>query len=187
MFKYYLSYLNPLNIYYYFFNYNNSNNRKIFVCSVLKKDFYWSHKYITYDGNNNKLLGKGILDNHCINVDKNGFGWISPREGKRCVGEVFDVAYEDFLDIEFFYGQSDSKMKEIKVKLVKENNNEEEIQVYAYILNELFVNIKKEEENIIEEYDMGLQNKVFNPMQHVINQQERYLKMSLDFDLKDRW
>ena len=97
------------------------------------------------------------------------------------------MAYEDFLDIEFFYGQSDSKMKEIKVKLVKENNNEEEIQVYAYILNELFDNIKKEEENIIEEYDIGLQNKIFNPMQHVINQQERYLKMSLDFDLKDRW
>ena len=187
--KYYLSYLNPLNLYYYFFNSNNNNNnnRKIFVCSLLKKDYYWSQKYITYDGNTNKLLGKGILDNHCINIDKNGFGWISPREGKKCIGEVFDVAYEDFLDVEFFYGQSDSKMKEIKLKLVKENKEEEEIQVYAYILDKLFDNIKPDEENIIEEYNIDLQNEKFNPMQHVINQQERYLKMSLDFDLKDSW
>ena len=44
IFKYYLSYLNPINIYNYFFNYNNSKfkNRKIFVCSVLKNGFYWS-------------------------------------------------------------------------------------------------------------------------------------------------
>ena len=108
-FKYYLGYLNPLNIYNYFFNYNNANNnkfknRKIFVCSVLKNNFYWSKKYITYDGNNNKLLGKGILYNYCINLDKNGFGWIFPKDGNKCIGEIYDVAYEDFLDIEFFYG-----------------------------------------------------------------------------------
>ena len=189
---YYLSYLNPLNIYNYFFNYNNNKNdkfknRKIFVCSVLKKDFYWSQKYITYDGNNNKLLGKGIIDNFCINVDKNGFGWIVPKNGKKCIGEIYDVAYEDFLDVEFFYGQSDSKMQQIKVKLIKENNKEEEIEVLVYILKELFDNVKNNEENIIEEYDITLQNEKFNPMQHVINQQERYLNMSLDFDLKDRW
>ena len=191
-FMYYLSYLNPLNIYNYFFNYNNNKNdkfknRKIFVCSVLKKDFYWSQKYITYDGNNNKLLGKGIIDNFCINVDKNGFGWIVPKNGKKCIGEIYDVAYEDFLDVEFFYGQSDSKMQQIKVKLIKENNKEEEIEVLVYILKELFDNVKNNEENIIEEYDITLQNEKFNPMQHVINQQERYLNMSLDFDLKDRW
>ena len=193
IFKYYLSYLNPFNpikkVYNYFFNYNNNKfqNRTIFVCSVLKKDFYWSKKYITYDGNNNKLLGIGILNDYCINIDKNGFGWIFQKNGKKCIGEVYDVLYEDFLDIEFFYGQSDSKMEEIKIKLIRENNKEEEIKVYAYILKEMYENIKNNEENLIEEYTIDFQNEKFNPMQHVINQQERYLNMSLDFNLNDRW
>ena len=188
IFKYYLSYLNPIYIYNYFFNYKNKfQNRKIFVCSVLKKDFYWSKKYITYDGNKNKLLGKGILNNYCINIDKNGFGWICPKEGKKCVGEIYDVVYEDFLDVEFFYGQSDSKMEEINIKLIFDNNKEEEIKVYAYVLRDMFNNIKNGEENIVEEYGIDIQNNKFNPMQHVINQQERYLNMSLDFDLKDSW
>ena len=183
-----MSYLNPIYIYNYFFNYKNKfQNRKIFVCSVLKKDFYWSKKYITYDGNKNKLLGKGILNNYCINIDKNGFGWICPKEGKKCVGEIYDVVYEDFLDVEFFYGQSDSKMEEINIKLIFDNNKEDEIKVYAYVLRDMFNNIKNGEENIVEEYGIDIQNNKFNPMQHVINQQERYLNMSLDFDLKDSW
>ena len=193
IFKYYLSYLNPMNIYNYFFNYNNSfynnkfKNRKIFICSVLKNGFYWSKKYITYDGNKNKFLGKGILNNHCINLDKNGFGWIFPKDGKKCIGEVYEVAYEDFLDVEFFYGQRDTKMEEISVKLIKDNNMEQEIKVYAYVLKEMFDNVKNKEENIVEEYGIDIENDRFNPMQHVINQQERYLNMSLDFDLKDSW
>ena len=189
IFKYYLSYLNPIYLYNYFFNYENSKfkNRKIFVCSVLKNGFYWSKKYITYDGNNNKLLGKGILNNYCINVDKNGFGWILETNGNKCIGEVYDVAYEDFLDVEFFYGQKDTEMQEVNLKLCLENGKEEEIQAYAYILKELFDNVKNTEENIIEEYSIDLQNEKFNSMQHIINQQERYLKMSLDFDLKDSW
>ena len=193
IFKYYLSYLNPMNIYNYFFNYNNSfynnkfKNRKIFICSVLKNGFYWSKKYITYDGNKNKFLGKGILYNHCINIDKNGFGWIFPKDGKKCIGEVYEVAYEDFLDVEFFYGQRDTKMEEISVKLIRDNNMEQEIKVYAYILKEMFDNVKNKEENIVEEYGIDIENDRFNPMQHVINQQERYLNMSLDFDLKDSW
>ena len=193
IFKYYLSYLNPMNIYNYFFNYNNSfynnrfKNRKIFICSVLKDGFYWSKKYITYDGNKNKFLGKGILNNHCINIDKNGFGWIFPKDGKKCIGEVHEVAYEDFLDVEFFYGQRDTKMEEISVKLIKDNNMEQEIKVFAYVLKEMFDNVKNKEENIVEEYGIDIENDRFNPMQHVINQQERYLNMSLDFDLKDSW
>ena len=193
IFKYYLSYLNPMNIYNYFFNYNNSfynnkfKNRKIFICSVLKNGFYWSKKYITYDGNKNKFLGKGILYNHCINIDKNGFGWIFPKDGKKCIGEVYEVDYEDFLDVEFFYGQRDTKMEEISVKLIRDNNMEQEIKVYAYILKEMFDNVKNKEENIVEEYGIDIENDRFNPMQHVINQQERYLNMSLDFDLKDSW
>ena len=152
-----------------------------------KKWFLLEQKYITYDGNNNKLLGKGILNNYYINVDKNGFGWILEKNGKKCFGEVYDVAYEDFLDVEFFYGQSDSKMQEINLKLYLENDKEEEIKAYAYILKELFDNVKNNEENIIEEYHIELQNEKFNPMQHIINQQERYLNMSLDFDLNDNW
>ena len=184
-----LNYLNPLN-YIKGFNKNDKEkekenkfpNKKIFVVSVLKNKFYWSQKYITYDDNNNKVLGRGILENHIIKVDKNGFGWIVPKEGKKCYGEIIDVAYEDFLDVEFFYGQGDSKMQEINVKL-----GEEEMKVYAYILNELFDNVKTNEDCEIEEYTLEMQNEKFNPMQHVINQQERYLKMSLDFDLKDSW
>ena len=191
-FLYYLSYLNPKYAYNYFFNFNSLEqenkfkNRKIFVCSVLKKDFYWNKKYISYDKNNNKFIGRGILNNYCINVDKNGFGWIVPKKGMKCIGEVYDVEYEDFLDIEFFYGQSDSKMEEINVKLLDDEN---ELKVYAYTIKELFENIKNknEEVNEIEEYTIDIQNEKFNPMQHVINQQERYLKMSLDFDLNDHW
>ena len=104
----------------------------------------------------------------------------------KCIGEVYDIEYEDFLDIEFFYGQSDSKMEEINVKLLDDEN---ELKVYAYTIKELFENIKNknEEVNEIEEYTIDIQNEKFNPMQHVINQQERYLKMSLDFDLNDHW
>ena len=51
----------------------------------------------------------------------------------------------------------------------------------------MFENIKNSEENLIEEYTFDIQNEKFNPMQHVINQQERYLNMSLDFNLNDRW
>ena len=180
----YLNYLNPKKIYNNIFG--KFQNKKIFVVSVLKNGFYWSNKYITYEDNNNKnkLIGKAILENHCINVDKNGFGWIISKKGKKCVGEIIEVTYEDFLDIEFFYDQLDTKMKEIIVKM-----EGKEIKVYAYIINELFKNIKREEnlELEIEEYNIEIQNKEFNPMQHIINQQERYLNMSLDFDLKDSW
>ena len=160
-------------------------NRKIFVVSVLKTGFFWSHKYITYDGSEDKSLGKAVLENHTIYVDKNGFGWIMEKEGKKCYGEVIDVEYEDFLDVEFFYGQRDTAMKEITVKL-----DDKEVKVYAYIIKEIFDNVKNdegEEKCEIEEYTLEMQNEKFNSMQHIINQQERYLNMSLDFDLKDSW
>ena len=160
-------------------------NRKIFVVSVLKTGFFWSHKYITYFGSENKTLGKGVLEDHTIYVDKNGFGWIMEKKGKKCYGEIIDVEYEDFLDVEFFYGQRDTTMQEITVKL-----DGKDIIVYAYIIKEIFENVKNTEpDNIceIEEYTIEMQNEKFNSMQHIINQQERYLNMSLDFDLKDSW
>ena len=177
-----LSYINPFS-YFTSTNVKKFENRKIFVVSVLKNNFYWSKKYLSYDDNTNKILGKGLLENHCICIDKNGFGWIMPKQGKKCYGEVLDVEYEDFLDVEFFYGQKDTTMEEITVKL-----NGEDMKVYAYILKEMYDNIKNEDENCeVEEYTIEMQNEKFNPMEHVINQQERYLKMSLDFDLKDSW
>ena len=160
-------------------------NRKIFVVSVLKTGFFWSHKYITYFGSENKTLGKGVLEDHTIYVDKNGFGWIMEKKGKKCYGEIIDVEYEDFLDVEFFYGQRDTTMQEITVKL-----DGKDIIVYAYIIKEIFENVKNTEpDNLceIEEYTIEMQNEKFNSMQHIINQQERYLNMSLDFDLKDSW
>ena len=160
-------------------------NRKIFVVSVLKTGFFWSHKYITYFGSENKTLGKGVLEDHTIYIDKNGFGWIMEKKGKKCYGEIIDVEYEDFLDVEFFYGQRDTTMQEITVKL-----DGKDIIVYAYIIKEIFENVKNTEpDNIceIEEYTIEMQNEKFNSMQHIINQQERYLNMSLDFDLKDSW
>ena len=191
----FLKYLNPLNLYYYFFGNNNNNqleqskfqNRRIFIVSVLKTNFYWSKKYITYDDNNkNKLLGKAYLIDHTIYIDQNGFGWIIPKKGKKCLGEIYDVIYEDFLDIEFFYGQCDSKMEEVNVKLI----NGEEVKVYSYIVKKMWENVKvvnDMEENEVEEYGLDIQEKRFNPMKHIINQQERYLNMSLEFDLKDSW
>ena len=188
----YLKYLNPFNIYNYFFvnktQENKFKNRNIFVVSVLKNNFYWSKKYITYQEktNTNKLLGKGELKDHIIYVDQNGFGWIKPKKGGKCFGEIYEILYEDFLDIEFFYGQGDTKMEEINVLLL---NNNEEIKVYVYILKNVWDNIKVENNDIneVEEYDLDLQEKKFNPMKHIINQQERYLNMSLKFDLKDSW
>ena len=190
----FLKYLNPLNLYYYFFGNNNNQieqskfpNRRIFIVSVLKTNFYWSKKYITYDDNNkNKLLGKAYLIDHTIYIDQNGFGWIIPKKGKKCLGEIYDVIYEDFLDIEFFYGQSDSKMEEVNVKLI----DGEEIKAYAYVVKKMWENVKvvdDKEENEVEEYGLDMQEKRFNPMKHIINQQERYLNMSLEFDLKDSW
>ena len=178
----FFSYINPLNL----FNKNKSTskNKIIFVVSVLKTNFYWSKKYITYDGNTNKVLGKGLLENHIINLDKNGFGWIVPKEGKKCYGEIINVENEDFIDVGFFYGQRDTEMKEVTVKL-----EDKEIKAYAYVIEKVFDNVKIENnENCeLEEYSIEIQNEKFNPMQHVINQQERYLNMSLDFNLKDSW
>ena len=190
----FLKYLNPLNLYYYFFGNNNNQieqskfpNKRVFIVSVLKTNFYWSKKYITYDDNNkNKLLGKAYLIDHTIYIDQNGFGWIIPKKGKKCLGEIYDVIYEDFLDIEFFYGQSDSKMEEVNVKLI----DGEEIKAYAYVVKKMWENVKvvdDKEENEVEEYGLDMQEKRFNPMKHIINQQERYLNMSLEFDLKDSW
>ena len=190
----FLKYLNPLNLYYYFFSNTNNQleqskfpNRTIFIVSVLKTNFYWSKKYITYDDNNKKkLLGKAYLIDHTIYIDQNGFGWIIPKKGKKCFGEIYDVIYEDFLDIEFFYGQSDSKMEEVNLKLI----NGEEVKAYAYIVKKMWENVKvvdDKEENEVEEYGLDIQEKRFNPMKHIINQQERYLNMSLEFDLKDSW
>ena len=190
----FLKYLNPLNLYYYFFGNNNNQieqskfpNKRVFIVSVLKTNFYWSKKYITYDDNNkNKLLGKAYLIDHTIYIDQNGFGWIIPKKGKKCLGEIYDVIYEDFLDIEFFYGQSDSKMEEVNVKLI----DGEEIKAYAYVVKKMWENVKvvdDKEENEVEEYGLDIQEKRFNPMKHIINQQERYLNMSLEFDLKDSW
>jgi hypothetical protein len=60
-----LSYVNPFNLYNKFYGEKKKfKNRNIFVVSVLKNGFYWSKKYITYDGNTNKVLGKGVLENH---------------------------------------------------------------------------------------------------------------------------
>ena len=195
-----LSYVNPLKLFAKKENIQNKiqekkeeeiipkkvfENRKIFVVSVLKTGFFWSHKYITYDGSENKSLGKGLLEDHTIYVDKNGFGWIMEKKGKKCYGEVIDVEYEDFLDVEFFYGQRDTTMKKISVKI-----DDKYIEVYAYVIKEIFENVKSQESDDkceIEEYTIDMQNEKFNSMQHIINQQERYLNMSLDFDLKDSW
>ena len=175
----FFSYINPKNI----FN-NKYPKKKIFVVSVLKQGFYWSKKYITYeDQNTNKNLGKGILENHCISIDKNGFGWIVEKKGKKCFGEIIEVSYEDFLDIEFFYAQLDSKMQEINVKL----NNNNNVRVYVYVIKGMFKNVKREKDYEVEEYNLDIEKKEFNPMQHIINQQERYLNMSLDFDINDSW
>jgi hypothetical protein len=107
------------------------------------------------------------------------------KKGKKCYGEVIDVEYEDFLDVEFFYGQRDTTMKKISVKI-----DDKYIEVYAYVIKEIFENVKSKESDDkceIEEYTIDMQNEKFNSMQHIINQQERYLNMSLDFDLKDSW
>ena len=73
-------------------------------------------------------------------------------------------------------------MEEINVKM-----EGKEIKVYAYIIKELFKNVKREKNWEIEEYSIEIQNNEFNPMQHIINQQERYLNMSLEFDINDSW
>ena len=76
-------------------------------------------------------------------------------------------------------------MEEINVTL----NDGQEIKVYAYIVRNMWDNVKvnKDEKNEVEEYGLDLQEKKFNPMKHIINQQERYLNMSLEFNLKDSW
>ena len=77
-------------------------------------------------------------------------------------------------------------MEEVNVKLI----DGEEIKAYAYVVKKMWENVKvvdDKEENEVEEYGLDMQEKRFNPMKHIINQQERYLNMSLEFDLKDSW
>ena len=180
----YLNYLNPFNIYYYFFPSQNINNSKIiFVASVLKDGFYWSRKYIRYDDNKNKLLGEGILNNHIIGIDKNGFGWIVEKGNKKCKGQVFEVDEDDFIDIEYYYGSDSEKMIEVNIQLKDQN-----IKAYAFTIKSIPKELIDERGIIeVEEYNLEMQDKYFNPMQHIINQQEKYLNMSLDFNVEDRW
>ena len=190
--KKYLNYINPFNIYFYFFEEKNENidninenskNYIIFAVSVLKDGFYWSKKYIRYDNNKNKLLGEGILYNHIIGIDKNGFGWIVEKDNKQCKGEVFEVEEDDFIDIEYYYGLDDEKMKEVNIQL-----NDREIKAYAFIIKDIPKELIDQRGIIeVEKYDLDMQKKYFNPMQHIINQQEKYLNMSLDFDFEDKW
>ena len=74
-------------------------------------------------------------------------------------------------------------MQEINVKL----NNNNNVRVYAYVIKDMFKNVKREKDYEVEEYNLDIEKKEFNPMQHIINQQERYLNMSLDFDINDSW
>ena len=192
----YLNYINPISIYKSLFskkdenvenndiNEEKLNNKKIiFVCSVLKDGFYWSKKYIRYDDNKNQLLGEGTLNNHIIQIDKNGFGWIVEKENNKCKGEVFEVDEEDFIDIEYYYGLDDQKMKEVNVQL-----NDKEIKALAFIVKCVDKELIDDRGIIeVEKYDLDMQNKFFNPMEHIINQQEKYLNMSLDFNFEDKW
>ena len=74
-------------------------------------------------------------------------------------------------------------MKEINVEL-----NGKEIKVYAFVVKNLGKELIDERGIIeVEEYDLDMEKKYFNPMQHIINQQEKYLNMSLDFNVEDRW
>lgn len=192
----YLNYINPINIYKSLFLKRNENfeinsikeekliNKKIiFVCSVLKDGFYWSKKYIRYDDNKNQLLGEGTLNNHIIQIDKNGFGWIVEKGNSKCKGEVFEVDDEDFIDIEYYYGSDDEKMKEVNVQL-----KDKEIKAFAFIVKSVDKKLINDRGVIeVENYDLDIQNKYFNPMEHIINQQEKYLNMSLDFNFEDKW
>ena len=194
----YLSYINPINIYNYFFTSEDNNEsieqkvndkiklnstKIIFVASVLKDGFYWSKKYIRYDDNKNKLLGEGVLNGYIIQIDKNGFGWIVEKENKKCKGQIFEVDEDDFIDIEYYYGIDDEKMKEINVE-----SNGKEIKAYAFVVKNLGKELINERGIIeVEEYELNMEKQYFNPMQHIINQQEKYLNMSLDFNVEDRW
>ena len=59
--------------------------------------------------------------------------------------------------------------------------------MFAYVIKDVFKNVKREKDYEVEEYNLDIEKKEFNPMQHIINQQERYLNMSLDFDINDSW
>ena len=128
-------------------------------------------------------MGEGTLNNHIIQIDKNGFGWIVEKENNKCKGEVFEVDEEDFIDIEYYYGLDDQKMKEVNVQL-----NDKEIKALAFIVKYVDKELIDDRGIIeVEKYDLDLQNKYFNPMEHIINQQEKYLNMSLDFNFEDKW
>ena len=74
-------------------------------------------------------------------------------------------------------------MKEVNIQL-----NDKEIKANAFIIKNIDNKLIDEKGIIeVEEYNLDLQNKYFNPMQHIINQQEKYLNMSLDFNVEDRW
>ena len=180
---YYLSYLNPFS---YFASNNNQQNIKyvnIFVASLLKNDFYWNKKYINYDGNKNSYLGKGTLKEHTIVLDEDGFGYIIPKNDKQCKGEIFNILYDDFLDVEYFY-DNNYDMKEMEI--INEQN--EKIKCFCYIKEDFS---EKDKENLLvkecEEYTKDLENKYFNSMKHNITKEEKYLNMSLNFNEKDSW
>lgn len=51
---------------------NEKTTVLIVVASVLKKEFFWNNKYLTYG----KLICKCSLNYHSILISDNNFGWI---------------------------------------------------------------------------------------------------------------
>lgn len=150
--------------FYRMFNYYlTSQNDKInyvFVCSLLKKGFWWNKKYLSYG----EFVEFGILKNHSILIDKNGMGWMVNGTDGIIDGELWLVNDDDLRDIEYFYGFCQKAKVEIQTKNGKIKN------VVCFIR----IDLNENDGKIVDKYTIEDQND-YNSIGHSISLQEKYM------------
>ena len=140
----------------------------VLVVSLLKKNFFWNFKYLSYS----EFIDTVIVEGLEIKVDKNGMGWIEINKNKKVKGEIWKVNKSQLKDIAYFYGLTIEKKYEGKILTKKGMLDNVVFFVRKYTPND-------NTEKSVEEYTIDIQKKEYNNFGHFIEREEKYLKYKL--------
>ena len=140
----------------------------VLVVSLLKKNFFWNFKYLSYSEYIDTVIVEGLE----IKIDKNGMGWIEINKNKKLKGEIWKVNKSQLKDIAYFYGLTIEKKYEGKILTKKGMLDNVEFFVRIYPPN-------NNNEKSVEEYTIDIQKNEYNNFGHFIEREEKYLKYKL--------
>lgn len=137
----------------------------VFVCSVLKKGFWWNSKFLSYG----QFVCEGQIQGFIISIDENEMGWIVRKDEGQIKGEIWKVDENELRDIEYFYGFCQKE----NVTVTTENRNH--INAIVFV----FEDEQERCEQFVEEYKAE-NEKRYNSIGHQMKLQERYLNISYE-------